>query len=176
MESGLHGDWANGLRAQLLLALLVLSVFPITLLYIPLRTDKVTLELAIPFEHGRWSVSESQVRPVAPAPPPPRGAIVEPDLWPSLAGRAHRLELTASDSILLDGVEIDLVGLRTRLDRLALTADEWVEIRPDPHSRYELFHAVVAVIARAGFDRLRLDHRRFAAAIDSARPAPARAP
>ena len=166
------GSAASGLRAQLLLAFVLLAVFPILLLNIPLRTDSVTLELGFDSGDaggGAATVTGQQVRPVRRLRPVPPGAIVEPRFWPSLAGRGHRLELTAANALVLDGRRVDPAALQVALDALALTDGEWLELRPEPSSRSELFHQVLAAIARAGLDRLRLDNRRFAGAIDADR-------
>jgi hypothetical protein len=163
------GGGAGGLRAQLLLALLILALFPMVILNLPLPTHAVFLELGLKSGEGPGGfapVTEQNVRTARAARRLPEGLIVEPDLWPSLTGPGHRLELTPANAILLDGRPVDRAGLRAALDRIALSDGGWVDIRPDPHSRTELFHEVLAVIASADFDRLRLDNRPFARALD----------
>jgi biopolymer transport protein ExbD len=78
----------------------------------------------------------------------------------------HRLELTPADEVLIDGVAVDLVGLRQRLDMIAVSTSAWVDFRPHAHARYELFAEVLAVLKRARIERLRLDGRAFVHAID----------
>lgn len=152
---------AGGRRAQLLLAALLLSLIPIFLQAIPIQTHSVKLDLPrlpeaiVPGPAPRFMFMSSLALPR-----------LDRDIVPARA--VHALAVTPEGRILFDGSEVDVVGLRTRLD-LAEAGREWVDFRPDPHARYELFLETLAVIRRARLERLRLDSRPFRTAIDDAR-------
>lgn len=146
-----------GRRAQLLLALLLLSIFPIFWLSIPIQTHAVKLDLP-PLPE----------RIVAMAPAPPAYLMTSylvPDLELEPARGLHELVLTPGDAVLLNKREVDLAGLRARLDVIAVR-NEWVDFRPEPNTRYEFFAEVLAVTRRARLERLRLDNRPFGEALD----------
>lgn len=149
---------AAGRRAQLLLALLLLSVFPAFLLSIPVQTHSVKIELprlpeaifpAIPSEPDAYLMT----------------TLVVPDLDLEPPRRIHELVVTPQDRVLFNGKAVDLTGLRTRLDIVGVR-EEWVDLRPDPNVRYEMFLEVLAVTRRAGLERLRLDNRPFRGSIE----------
>lgn len=150
---------AAGRRAQLLLALLLLSVFPIFLLSIPIQTHSVKIDLPrLP----------DAIVPMPEGSGPPAyllTTLVLPDLDLEPPRPLHELVLTAQNTVLWNGREVDLAGLRTRLDLIEVRG-EWVDFRPEPHARYELFAEVLAVTKRARLERMRLDSRPFREAID----------
>jgi biopolymer transport protein ExbD len=85
---------------------------------------------------------------------------------PTKATRFHRLEITPDGKIRFDGEQVDTIGLRMRLDMITASTDDWIDFRPDPRARYELFVEVLAVAKRARIERLRLDSKAFAGSID----------
>lgn len=166
VASTVHDAAAAGRRAQLLLALVLLSVFPVFILAIPIQTHSVKIDLprlpeaVVPMPER----SSPRVYFFAPVDLPHRD--------PEPPRPVHDLVLTAQDRVLWNGRHVDLEGLRTRLDIITVR-DEWVDFRPEPHARYELFAEVLAVTKRARLDRMRLDSRPFREAVD-ARPEPFR--
>ena len=152
---------AAGRRAQLVLALLFLTVLPIFILTHPLPTHVVWLDLT----------------PAAEEPPPPLPAAVAggefrllstmvlPELPPDEPRRIHKLVLTADGRVVLDGTALDLLGLSRRLNLIEVE-DEWVSFEPEPDARYELFAETLAVAKRARIERLQVPSSRFAGAID----------
>lgn len=80
--------------------------------------------------------------------------------------RFHRLEIAPDGRIRIDGDQVDIFGLRMRLDRITAQTDDWIDFRPDPHARYELFMEVLAVTKRAHVERLRLNNSAFRRSID----------
>jgi biopolymer transport protein ExbD/TolR len=157
MDFASVGPRGAGARAQLLLALLLAAVAPFCAVGRPLETHSVKLDL--------W------LSPENPAPTGPPSALhrlsVASPAWAEPIAPLRRLVITADGRILADGVEVDLVGLRRRLDHLATMTDvPWVELRPDPNARYELFAEVFAIFKRAAFERVHLDNARYERAID----------
>jgi biopolymer transport protein ExbD len=146
---------APGIRAQLILAMLLAAIFPMLLLYVPIQTHAVKLDL---FSPRAWSAPAAAPRAylmsIAPLPRMPEDP----------AGY-HRLVVTASERIMIDGTEVDMAGLRRRLDVIAVDS-EWVDLRPDANARYELFLEVLTVTRRARLERLRLDNSPFRRASD----------
>lgn len=145
-----------GRRAQLLLVLLLLSVFPIVLLTIPIQTHAVKLDLprlpeasAVPFPYDY--VMPDSIRPAQ---------SLEP------VRRLHTLVVTSQDRVLIDGRAVGFASLRSRLDSISLSDGEWVDFRPEPEARYEMVLEVLAVTRRARLERLRLDSRPFRDAIE----------
>jgi biopolymer transport protein ExbD len=84
---------------------------------------------------------------------------------PDLGVHYHRLDLDPTDRLRFDGEPVELTGLRARLD-LAAVNGEGVDFRPDRNARYETFAETLAVMKRARVERLHLDNRRLAGAID----------
>jgi biopolymer transport protein ExbD len=162
---------AAGRRAQLLLALLLLCIFPICFLYVPIRTHSVKVDLP--------RLPDRIVRAAPATPPPPvylRSLPIPPapDVEPEAPRPFHGLVITSGNALLWNGRKVELAELRSRLDIIETRA-EWVDLRPEPNARYELFAEVIAVIKRARIERLRLDSRPFRNAIDE-RPEPFRPP
>ncbi|HEX8379905.1 MAG TPA: biopolymer transporter ExbD [Allosphingosinicella sp.] len=156
---GLGTPADQGLRAQLLLALLILSVFPIFLLTFPVQTHGIRIDLP--------PLPETIV-PAGPIEPQPylltTFVLPNPKLVPPR--RVHDLVVTPTDVVLMDGKQVDFRGLRERLDVVAGRDGEWLEFRPNPNARYELFVEVLAVVKRAYVERLRLNSRPFRRALD----------
>ncbi|HEU0099441.1 MAG TPA: hypothetical protein VFQ67_11785 [Allosphingosinicella sp.] len=156
---------APGRRAQLILALLLLSVFPVFFLTIPIQTHSVRLDL--PRLPGA----------IVPASPPRPDAYLMTTLAvrrlvgdPERTPRFHELVVTPHETILFDGREVDVRGLAARLGSVE-AREEWVDFRPDPNARYELFAEILAMTRRARIERLRLDSRPFRGALDEPPPA-----
>lgn len=153
---------AAGRRAQLLLALLLGALLPVFLLTLPIQTHSLKIDLPL--------LPETIVpMPVGP-PAYLLTTFIIPDDDVEPPRPLHELVVTARDRVLLNGREVDLASLRTRLD-IIITRDEWVDFRPEPYSRYEIFAEVLAVTKRARLERMRLDSRPFRKAIDE-RPGP----
>jgi biopolymer transport protein ExbD len=156
----------TGAQAQLILAFLLLALCPIFLLTYPPRTHIVRLDLMQEEEEPPppgWKVGGALAFSTMVTPPPPRLHL--PSEHPAAGDPVHTLEVTAEGRILVDGEEVDFTGLRTRLDWIAVEK-HWIDYRPDPDARYELFLEVLAVTKRAGLERLRLGHSRFIGAIE----------
>lgn len=154
---------AHGRRAQLLLALLLLSLFPIFLLNIPVQTHSVRIDLpALP------EAARPDLRP-APAYiltiPVLRSYEVEPPR------PLHRLVVTPRDEVLFNGRKLTLASLRERLDSISARESEWIDFRPDANARYEFFAEILAVAKRARIERLLIDNRPFRTSMDD-RPEP----
>lgn len=153
------GPRGAGARAQLLLALLLMAVAPLCIGYRPYPTHAVKLDL--------WPSPENP----APAAPPPVGvfrlsSLSFPDELINLPP-LRRVDLTADGRVLADGVAVDLIGLHRRLDMLAVSeARHWVEFRPDPNARYELFVEILAVFKRAMVERIDLDNGPYLRTLD----------
>ena len=153
---------AAGRRAQLLLALLLLCVFPICFLYVPIQTHSVKIDLP--------HLPETIV-PIVPATPTPPVYLLSlpipatPNVELEAPRRLHELVITPWNTMLWNGRQVDLTELRSRLNIVEIS-EEWVDLRPDPNARYELFAQVLAVIKRARVERLRLDNRPFRRSID----------
>ena len=90
-----------------------------------------------------------------------------PAPWAEVAVYFHPLELMPTGEARLDGEILDLIGLTQRLNLIAVTPGHGVDLRADPNARYEHFAEVLTLIRRARIDRLRVDNRRFAHAIDA---------
>lgn len=144
---------AAGRKAQLLLALLLLSILPMCLLTLPIPTHAVKLDLP--------RLPNAIVR----LPP------VRPDAWvlttlvaPGMALEAprpvHQLVVTRNGEIRLNGRGTDLRGLSERL-ALIMMREEPVDLRPHPEARYERVAQVLAVTGRSHVARLRLDSGPF---------------
>jgi biopolymer transport protein ExbD len=143
---------AAGRRAQLLLGLLLPALLPVFLLTFPIQTHSVKLDLprlaeasAVPFPSDARILAEWRLR--VPEMDSPR--------------RVHILVVTPDDRALLNGRELDLAGLRGQLDLISVNDGEWVDFRPEPNARYEMFFEVLALTRRARLERLRLDSRSF---------------
>lgn len=166
LVSALDDPAAGGRQAQLLLALLLLSVFPIFLLHIPIQTHSVKIDLPrLP----------DAIVPMPEGSSPPvflLTTMVLPDVDIEPPRPIHELVLTAQNTLLWNGREVDLAGLRTRLD-IVEVREEWVDFRPEPYARYELFAEILAVTRRARLERMRLDSRPFRESI-AERPEPFR--
>src|SRR3712207_5361947 len=105
MDHGQFGSGsaaAQGVRAQLTLAMLLAALFPILLLYHPIQTHSVKLNL-YPTGSG-----------LGPAAPPHDYflSIPPPLTPPDDPADYHRLEVTPDERIVIDGAEVDLAGLR----------------------------------------------------------------
>jgi hypothetical protein len=152
------GPRGAGARAQLLAALLLMAVAPLCIGERPFPTHSVKLDL--------WPSPENPASSV----PPPVGAFAlsSIDLPDELLRLPplRRIDLAADGRILADGAAVTLTGLRMRLDIAALEDGHWVEFRPDPNARYELFVEVFAVTRWARLQRLHLDNARFARILD----------
>ena len=170
MQLAAVGPASRGAQAQLIFVLLILAMLPFGVTAIPVPTHGVTFDMgptaaALPPgagpEHAGWVrihdrraalANRFAIAKVIPLPPP--------DPTPP----RHRLDLLPSGAILLDGERLDQVRLRMRLDVLALGGTGWIDLKPDPHARYEDFAELAATLGRASFDRLRLDNGGFAGA------------
>ena len=121
-----------------------------------------------------------QTHSVKPRPaPPPRGVR---DSFPSQARilstrlllhpemgsnrRVHTLMITPQDKVLFNGREVGFESLRMHLDLISVSEGEWVDFRPEPNARYEMFIEILAVAKRARIERLRLDSRPFRRPMD----------
>lgn len=100
--------------------LVLLVMFIIT---IPIQTHAVKIDL-----------------PVNNPNPPP--VTIQPDV--------NKLAIDAAGTILWNAAPIDLVTLRTYLDRTrAMTPEPELHIQPDPYSRYSVVDEVIAVVKRS---------------------------
>ena len=148
----------GGRRAQLVLALLLLSILPVFWLSVPAPTHAVRLDLPpLP----------DTVMPTNPF--PPQAYLLTSLMLPNpsvVPRRIHELVLTAGGKVLLDGRQVDITGLFERLRVIAQREGEWVDLRPDPNVRYELFAEILAVTRRTRLERLRLDNGPFRHALD----------
>jgi hypothetical protein len=150
---------AQGARAQLILALLLLSIFPIFWLSVPIQTHAVRIDLpALPDRIVPTPASRPQAYFLTSLILPDRPLV--PRRW------IHKLVITPQEEVLIDGSNVDITGLRQRLDVIEQREGEWVDLRPDPNARYELFAEILAVIKRARIERLRLDNRAFRGPVD----------
>ena len=162
MPTATAGFRAAALQAQLVLASLLLCLLPITLLLRPPQTHAVKIDLPV------WP------EPASPAAIRPKlllmTSIVLPEPPPNIrdAGDVVPLEVTRDGRILLAGQDVDPVRLRMGLDHIA-PGGQWIDFRPDPDARYALFLEVLAIVRRAGIDRLHLAHSPFGDALDSGR-------
>jgi biopolymer transport protein ExbD len=148
---------AEGTGAQLILAILLAALLPLFILTLPVQTHAVKLDLpALP----------ETAMPTNPFPPQAYllTSLILPDPVP--ARPRHELVITAGGQVLMDGSVVDLLELRQRLDHIETTEKEWVDLRPDPDARYELFAEILAVVKRARLERLRLDSRPFRSSLD----------
>lgn len=146
-------------RAQLLLALLLGAILPVFLLTLPIPTHSVRIDLPL--------LPEAIV-PMPPGAGPPAYLLttfIVPDLDLEPPRPLHELVITPQDKMLWNGKAVDVAGLRTRLDIVAIR-EEWVDLRPDPNARYEMFAEVLAITKRARLEKMRLDSRPFREAID----------
>jgi biopolymer transport protein ExbD len=75
--------------------------------------------------------------------------------------RFHKLDIAADGAIRLDGEQLDLIGLRKRLETITSTSTDWIDMHPDADVDYERFLIAFAVVQRARVGRLRLDNVRF---------------
>ncbi|MET1113203.1 MAG: hypothetical protein ABWX67_16925 [Allosphingosinicella sp.] len=153
---------AAGRRAQLVLALLLLSVFPIVLLTIPIQTHAVKLDLLRLPEASAIPFPDDYVVPASIRPPQALAPV----------RRLHTLVVTPQDRVLIDGRAVGLASLRSRLDSISERQGEWVDFRPEPNARYEMVLEVLAVTRRARLERLRLDSRPFRNAIEKGSAVP----
>jgi biopolymer transport protein ExbD len=163
-DSAIEEPAAAGRRAQLLLALFLLCVFPIFLLTIPIQTHSVKIDLP--------RLPDAIVPMPARSSPPAYllTTMVLPDLGLEPPRPLHELVVTPQNTVLWNGRKIDLAGLRTRL-HLIEARGEWVDFRPEPNARYEMFAEILAIAKRARLERMRLDSRPFRGSIDE-RPEP----
>ncbi|HEX8481097.1 MAG TPA: biopolymer transporter ExbD [Allosphingosinicella sp.] len=172
-RGGLGTPTDQGLRAQLLLALLILSVFPTFLLTLPVQTHGIRVDLP-PLPETIVPAGPIEARPYLLT----TFVIPDPKLVPPRP--VHELVVTSRDEMLMDGERVDVRGLRERLDVIGARQDEWVDYRPEANARYEFFVEVLAIVKRAYVERLRLDSRPFRRALDeddsgqADRPAPSR--
>lgn len=154
IRDGLGSIAAQAARAQLVLAMLLAALFPTFLLYRPIQTHAVRLDLPLEVEEQAAPADPRfQLLSLAPLIVPPEDP-----------ARYHRLVVTAY-GVLIDGAEVDLLELRRRLDVIAVDS-EWVDLRPDSNARYEMFLEVLAITRRAQVHQLRLDNSRFWRALD----------
>lgn len=157
---------SEAVQAQLILAILLMAILPITIVNVPPPNHAITLRL--------WPLSDRSL--------PASGdtAAAVRISWPSDARRlasvkvspevptdepVSRIDVAAGDTILFEGRPVDLVGLRMELDWLSVREQFWLELRPHPESRHERVHEVLGVIGRAGPFYMRIDHRPFRSAI-----------
>lgn len=66
----------------------------------------------------------------------------------------HRIDLNAAGQISLDGTNMDLAGLRARLDAIRADPNVQLQFSTDGAARYERFDQTLAVIKRAGITKL----------------------
>jgi biopolymer transport protein ExbD len=165
------GPGADGARAQLLFALLILALLPVTLISSPRPNHGLTFELGMIPEELTPGMSRDQagwVRPFVRS--TARFAVSDiSDPLPDPSAPRHRLDLLPSGQLLFDKRPVDRSQLRRRLDLLMTMARPgWVDFRPDPNARYEDFVETLAPVAYSAFDRLRLDNSRYATAFEAA--------
>lgn len=162
MLFGGSGRMTEALQAQLILAVLLLAILPITILYVPAPTHAIILDLwPLPgWPAGgdtaamvRLSSSRRERASYVFSPSPPGDRPLP------------RIELTAGETILFEGRPVDLVRLRMELDLLSAQNAPWLELRPHPEMRYERFVEVLAAIARGPEVYLRIDNGPFREAI-----------
>lgn len=72
----------------------------------------------------------------------------------ALPQTTHRLELSRSGAVTLDGVATDDAGLARALPALTRDPRAVLTLRTDPEARYERFDQLLAVVKRAGVTRL----------------------
>lgn len=170
------GPRSAGARAQLLTALLLTAMAPFYMGHHPIQTHSLKLDLP----HA-WELR------AAPAPPPPRAE--RPDVpppppaveatgpdglpvpwtpsYPPPPPPLRRVDVTTDGRILADGTPVDLIALYRRLNIVSVAeGDQWVELRPEPNARYELFAEVLAVFKRARLERVRLDNAGYERTLD----------
>jgi hypothetical protein len=175
MEFAHVGPRSAGARAQLLTALLLVAMAPFYMGHHPIQTHALKLDL--PSDLGERAAAEADPRASPARVPPPSPAVpaTGPDglgvpstpRYPLPPPAPRRVVVTADGRILADGTPVDLIGLSRRLDLLYAAEDApWVELRPDPNARYELFAEVLAVFKRAAVGRLRLDNGRYEHILD----------
>jgi len=100
--------------------LVLLVMFIIT---IPIQTHAIKIDL-----------------PVNNPNPPP--TVIKPDI--------NKLTVDTAGTVLWNGSPIDLVTLRTYLDRTkAMDPQPELHVQPDPQSRYEVTNEVLAIIKRS---------------------------
>lgn len=146
----------TGRQAQFLLAALLLAVTPAALVSIPLPTHSVKFDFPRNDDPGAALVehyARSGLMPLPRALPPS-----DPRAW-------HVLEVLPDRRMRLDGEDLDLVELFTRLAVID-QAGGWIDYRPHPEASYETFLELLAVSKRAMVVRMRLANRPFAGALD----------
>ena len=151
-------------RAQLLLAMLLLSLFQICLLQAPPQTHRLILDL-------------EDAPDALPATLPKGGPSLFGPLYsrgePRVNRRAvHSLEIMPDGSVLFDGDVLDLMALSASLDLISAYSphEEMVEFRPHPEARYEMFVEVFAIMKRSGVRKLRMPNHLFARVLDEQYP------
>jgi biopolymer transport protein ExbD len=150
---------AQGARAQLILAVLLTALMPMFLAIFPIETHAVKIDLP-PLPDAVVPLPRSRPQAFL------LTTIVYQEPVPVERRPVHRLVATPWNEVLFDGERVDLDGLRRRLDVVVEREFEWVDFRPDPNVRYELFVELLAVTRRARLERLLLDNRAFRHAVD----------
>lgn len=171
MQLSTLGPASDGARAQLLLALLILALFPVTLLARPRETDSLTFDLGLITEELTAGMNADEAGWIRPRMRSrrPSGYFVL-DIFvapPNPSAPRHRLDLLPTGELLFDSRRVTLQGLRSRLD-LLLATPGWVDFHPHPEARYEDVVATLAPVAYSGFDRFRFDNGRYAEAFEAA--------
>jgi biopolymer transport protein ExbD len=157
METAFVGLRGAGARAQLLLALLLMALAPFSVIGRPIEQHALRLDLRPPSGLPAAASPAAAMHPVSLLAVPPE---------PEPGSRVHPLVATADGRILVDGSAVGFTGLRDRLDAIAVTETDWVDFRPEPNVRYEHFAEILAVVKRAGLERLRFDNRRYGRMLD----------
>lgn len=103
----------------------MLVLLVMLILTIPMATQKVSIDLPTRGD---------------PAPTPPE--------------KMHRLDVTATGSLVLDGAVVTEASLPARLGPLVADKQALLTIYADPTSRYDTFDHVLATIKRSGVTRL----------------------
>jgi biopolymer transport protein ExbD len=148
---------ATARTAQLLFAMLL---GPLAAILLTAREPEPhAVKLDLPTEGG--------AAPWQGMPAPYRSPYGEEEVWTPPADPAawHVLDILPDGRIRLDGADIGLAALRARIEEITYGTD-WLDVRPDPEARYEVFAEVIAVVRWWGLWRLRLSNRRFAEALE----------
>jgi biopolymer transport protein ExbD len=84
----------------------------------------------------------------------------QPNPDPAKPLAMHRLELTRSGALRLDGAAVDDATLTARLAPIATDPQSSLVMRTDPEARYERFDQTLATVKRAGITRLGFEGNR----------------
>lgn len=104
----------------------MLVLLVMLILTIPMATQKVSIDLPV------------AKKPIGPTPP----------------DKMHRLDITATGSLLLDGAVVTEAALPGKLAPLVADTQALLTVYADPTSRYDTFDHVLATIKRSGVTRL----------------------